>query len=111
MRSDLPPEKLYGLKKIMTADGRLIKCDGEVLVSLTSAGKTVKVPCVMILTIVPNMDVIVGRNVLRHLNFAIFMRNFLFLLSPIGESHCQTTYQLSKNDFEMRFDGQLLSAG
>ena len=37
-----------GRKQIITADGRVIDCQGETYVTLSIAGKTIKVPCVAI---------------------------------------------------------------
>ena len=55
--------KVNGRKRIMTADGRIISCVGEVSVILSLAGKTIEVPCVVTQNMVPDVDVIVGTDV------------------------------------------------
>ena len=47
-----------GRKKIITADGRVIDCQGETYVTLSIAGKTIKVPCVEIQRMLPGVDVL-----------------------------------------------------
>ena len=61
--------KVNGIKRIMTADGRLVECDGEVPVDLTIVGKTVSAPCIVVRKMVPNVEVIVGTDVLKHFKF------------------------------------------
>ena len=121
MRLDLPLENCtvaveYGFKKIIPADGRLVKGDGEVLVSLTIPGKTVKVglPCIIIRTMVLNVDVILGTDVLRHFNVAMNYGKFSVSadadasesLSNNLPAYRYQYYQFIKNIFEVRFDGQ-----
>ena len=60
--------KVYGLKRIMTADGRMINCEGEIPVVFSVAGKTIEVLCVVTKTMVHEVNVIVGTDVLRCFN-------------------------------------------
>ena len=47
--------KAYGLKRIMTADGRRINCEGEILI-LSLAGKTIEVLCIVTKKMVLGVD-------------------------------------------------------
>ena len=47
-------------KQIITADGRVIDCQEETYVTLSIAGKTIKVRCVAIQRMLPGVDVVIG---------------------------------------------------
>ena len=58
-----------GRKQIITADGRVIDCQKETYVTLSIAGKTIKVPCVAIQRMLPGVDVVTGTDALKHFKF------------------------------------------
>ena len=58
-----------GCKQIIIADGRVIDCQGETYVTLSIAGKTIKVPCVAIQRMLPGVDLVIGTNMLKHFKF------------------------------------------
>ena len=60
-----------GSKQIITADGRVIDCQGETCVTLSIAGKTIKVQCVAIQKMLPGVDVVIGTDVLKHFKFCL----------------------------------------
>ena len=61
--------KAYGLKRSMTADGRMINCVGEIPIELSLAGKTIEVLCAVTKKMVLGVDIIVGTDV--HFKFSL----------------------------------------
>ena len=98
--------KVNGRKRIMTADGRTISCMGEVSVVLSLAGKTIEVPCVVTQNMVPDVDVIVGTDVLKHFKFCLDWGKFSIAAAAAPSSTALQYPTISKSNFQVRFDGE-----
>lgn len=81
----------------------MIDCKGEVVVNIEIAGKTVKVPCIVVYKMVPDVDVIIGTDVLRH-----FQCSFHFGQFSVSAAVRSSLPNLSikKNNFEINFNGE-----
>ena len=55
----------------MRVHERIISCIGEVSVVLSLAEKTIAVPCVVTQNMVPDVDVIIGTDILKHFKFCL----------------------------------------
>ena len=67
-----------GRKQIITADRRVIDCQGETYVSLSMAGKTMKVPWVAIQRMFPGVDVVIETDVFKALQILYRLRKFFY---------------------------------
>ena len=65
-----------GPKQIITADGRVIDCQGETYFTLSMAGKTIKVLYVAIQKMLPGVDVVIGTDVLKLQILSRLWKNF-----------------------------------
>ena len=91
--------KVNGRKRIMMADGRIISCMGEVTVVLSLAGKTIEVPCVVTQNMVPDVDVIVGTDVLKHFKFCLDRGKFSIAAAAAPSSTALQYPTISKSNF------------
>ena len=89
--------KAYGLKRIMTADGRMINCEGETPVVLTLAGKTIEVLCVVTKKMVLGVDIIVGTDVLKHFKFSMNYGRFSIAAAVDSPEMIQESLTTTKN--------------
>ena len=61
-----------GHKQIITADGRVLDCQGETCVTLSMAGKTIKVRCVAIQKMLLGVDIVIRTDVFKHFKFCLY---------------------------------------
>ena len=69
----------------MTADGRLVDCCGKVIVNLEVAGKVLKLPCILVDRMLPDVDVILGTDALLYFD-CFFNRGELFICAAADVS-------------------------
>ena len=95
-----------GRKQIITADGRVIDCLGETYVTLSIAGKTIKVPCVAIQRMLPGVDVVIGTDVLKHFKFCQDYGKFSIAAAVVSNEMPVDNLTITKNYFRVNFDGE-----
>ena len=69
----------------MTADGRLADCCGEMIVNLEVAGKVLKLRCISVDSMLPDVDVILGTDALLYFDCS-FNRGELFICAAADVS-------------------------
>ena len=86
-----------GSKQIITADWRVIDCQGETYVTLPMAGKTIKVPCVAIQKMLPDVDVVIGTDVLKHFKFCLDYGKFSIAAVVVSNEMPVDNLTITKN--------------
>ena len=81
----------------------MIDCKGEVVVDIEIAGKTVKAPCIVVYKMIPDVDVIIGTDVLRHFQCS-FHKGQFSVSAAIRSS--MPNLSIKKNNFEVDFNGE-----
>ena len=95
-----------GRKQIITADGRVINCQGETYVTLLIADKTIKVPCVAIQRMLLGVDVVIGTDVLKHFKFCLDYGKFSIAATAVSNEMPVDNLTITKNYFKVYFDGE-----
>ena len=93
-------------KKIITANRRVINCQGETYATLSMAGKTIKVPCVAIQRMLPGVDIVIGTDVLKHFKFCLDYGKFSIAAAAISNKMSVNNLTITKNYFKVNFDGE-----
>ena len=73
-----------GCKQIITADGKVVDYQGETYVTLSIAGKTIKVRYVAIQRMLPGVDVVIGTDVLKHFKFCLDYGKFSIAAAAVS---------------------------
>ena len=95
-----------GRKQIITADGRVIDFQRKTYVTLSIAGKTIKVSCVAIQRMLPGVDVVIGTDVLKHFKFCLDYGKFSIAASAVSNEMPVDNLTITKNYFKVNFDGE-----
>ena len=95
-----------GRKQIITANGRVIDCQVETYVTLSIAGKTIKVRCVAIRRMLPGVDVVIGTDVLKHFKFCLDCGKFSIAAAAVSNEMPVDNLTITKNYFKVNFDGE-----
>ena len=93
-------------KQIITADGRVIDCQGETYVTLSIAGKTIKVPCVAIQRMLRGVDVVIGTDVLKYFKFCLDYGKYFIAAAAVSNEMPADNLTITKNYFKVYFDGE-----
>ena len=93
-----------GHKEIITADGKVIDCQGETYVTLSIAGKTIKVPCVAIQRMLPGVDVVIGTDMLKHFKFCLDYKKISIAATAVSNEMSIDNLTITKNYFKVNFD-------
>ena len=93
-----------GRKQIITANGRMIDCQGETYVTSSIARKTIKVSCVAIQRMLPNVDVVIGTDVLKHFKFCLDYGKFSIAAAAVSNKIPVDNLTITKNYFKVNFD-------
>ena len=96
--------KAHGLKRIMTANGRMMNCEGEIPVVLSLAGKTIEVLCVVTKKMVLGVDIIVGTDVLKYFKFSMNYDRFSIAAAVDSAETIQESLTITRNNYEVIFD-------
>ena len=88
----------------MTAEGRLLDCRSEVIVNLEVAVKVLKLPCIPVDRMLPDVYVILGTDALRYFDCS-FIRGEFFICAAADVSDSFERIKIQKNNFEVKFDG------
>ena len=74
----------------------------------TLAGKTLKVRYIVTQTMVPHVDVIVGKDVLRHFKFSTnYGKCSLAVAAKVAATKTSENLKIAKSNFEVDFDGKM----
>ena len=106
VRPTIRTTQASGSKQIITADWRVIDCQGETYVTLPMVGKTIKVPCVAIQKMLPDVDVVIGTDVLMHFKFCPDYEKFFIAAVAVSNGMPVDNLTIIKNYFKINFDGE-----
>ena len=106
VRSNLVGKPLHP-KEILTVDGRIAQCEGEILCNLVVQGREVSINCLAMKRMIRGVDVILGLDVIGNLG-GVHVSNdgASFGLGAVAIKNRPCNESITDEDFEAVFDGK-----